>query len=373
MTVGVVARPVTGMAHRVAVLAATALVLHGCAEKPSAPGAVSPRVAIATIQSRIPSGTPDAKGWAADVYAAFAVQEIEPSLSNICAVVAVIGQESSFRVDPAVPNLPKTAWAEIDRRAEGAGVPAMVVHAALQIRSSNGASYADRIDAAKTEKQLSDVFEDLIGAVPLGSRLFDGLNPVHTRGPMQVQVAFAKRYVRKPYPYPVAKSLGDELFTRRGGVFFGIAHLLDYPAPYDKPLYRFADFNAGQYASRNAAFQAALTKVSGIPLAADGALVAHADDAQAGSTELAARVIARRIGLDDGDVRRALDRENTADFERTTLYGQVFTLADRFDGRPMARAVVPDISLAGPKITRHLTTAWYANSVDARYRRCLGR
>jgi hypothetical protein len=250
-------------------------------------------------------------------------------------------------------------------------VPALVVHAALQLKSPNGVSYADRIDQVKTEKQLSDVFQDLIGAVPLGSRLFGGLNPVHTRGPMQVHVAFAERYRRKPYPYPMASGVDNELFTRRGGLFFGIAHLLDYTAPYDRMLYRFADFNAGQFASRNAAFQKALTSASGVPLATDGALVAHAEDQQAGSTELAARVVGRRIGLDDGDVRRALDRQRSADFEKTTLYEKTFDLADRFDGRPLPRAVVPDIDLQGPKITRHLTTAWYANSVDARYRRCL--
>ncbi len=138
-------------------------------------------------------------------------------------------------------------------------------------------------------------------------------------------------------------------------------------------LYRFADFNAGQYASRNAAFQKALTSASGVPLVADGALIAHADDQQAGATELAARVVGRRVGLDDGDVHRALERQRASDFERTALDERVFAMAERDEGRPLPRAVVPDIDLQGPKITRHLTTAWYASRVDGRYRRCLGR
>lgn len=314
-------------------------------------------------------------GWAADIDAAFEVQEIEPTVANSCAVIAVIGQESSFQVDPVVPGLPKTAWAEIDRRAEKAGVPALAVHAALQLKSPDGRSYADRIDVVKTEKQLSDVFQDLISAVPLGKRLFGGLDPIRTRGPMQVNVSFVERYAGRPYPYPVKGSLADELFTRRGGLFFGIAHLLDYPAPYgDRYLYRFADFNAGQYASRNAAFQNAVSQASGIPLVADGALVAHGDEAQqGGSTELAARVVARRVQLSDADVRRALELGRSKAFEHTPLYERVFAIADRYEGRPVQRAVIPLIDLQGPKIRRPLTTQWYANSVDARFKRCLAR
>ena len=348
--------------------------LVGCAGRSSRDDTVrDPAVDRAAIVRSLPAGIADRAGWATDLHAAFAVQEIEPTPENVCAVVAVIEQESSFRIDPVVPGLPKIAWAEIDRRAERAGVPALVVHAALRLDSPDGRSYAARIDTVRTEKQLSDVFQDLIGAVPLGSTLFDGLNPNRTRGPMQVNVAFARRYTKHPYPYPVAGSIENELFTRRGGLYFGVAHLLDYAAPYDRLLYRFADFNAGQYASRNAAFQSAVSQVSAIPLVPDGALIAHDDESKPGSTELAARVAARHLDLTDGDVHRALEQGRSEAFERTALYGRVFEQADRFAGRKAPRAVIPRIDLQGPKITRPLTTAWYANSVETKFRRCLQR
>ena len=39
----------------------------------------------------------------------------------------------------------------------------------------------------------------------------------------------------------------------------------------------------------------------------------------------------------------------------------------------MPRATLPDIQLNSPKITRKLTTAWFAERVNERYLRCLKR
>ena len=39
----------------------------------------------------------------------------------------------------------------------------------------------------------------------------------------------------------------------------------------------------------------------------------------------------------------------------------------------MARAAVPQIVLHSPKITRKLTTEWFAERVDGRFRQCLQR
>jgi hypothetical protein len=149
--------------------------------------------------------------------------------------------------------------------------------------------------------------------------------------------------------------------------------LLDYQAPYDRYLYRFADFNAGQYASRNAAFQRAVSAASGVPLDADGALLPHGGGGGAGHTELAVRTLSGRLHLDEAAIHAALEQGKTEEFERTRLYQAVFTLAAQAAGRPLPRAVVPQIRLEGPKISRNLTTDWYARRVDERFRRCLAR
>jgi len=347
----------------------------GAAEQPAGGAQMAVPSPRAVIDHALPASLADRSGWTGDLYAGFTAVGIEPTKEHVCATVAVIEQESSFQVDPVVPRLGTIAWQEIDTRSERAHIPRSIVHGVLQLKSVNGQSYAQRIDGARTERELSDIYEEFIAAVPLGQTLFADRNPIRTRGPMQVNVVFAERYAKlKHYPYPVKQSVADEVFTRRGGVYFGIAHLLDYDAPYDRYLYRFADFNAGQYASRNAAFQAAVSRLSGRPLTADGALLPHDEDsANTGSTELAVRAIAASLHIPSDEIHDALAKARTPEFEQTTLYRRVFTLADQVNRRPLPRATLPQIELHGPKITRALTTAWYANRVDERFHRCLRR
>jgi hypothetical protein len=256
---------------------------------------------------------------------------------------------------------------EIDERAARYHIPNTLVNLALGASSPTGLSYAERLRQAKTERALSEMFEDFIGSVPLGRRLFADLNPVRTGGPMQVAIAFAESHVRtRDYPYPLDDGVRREVFTRRGGLYFGIAHLLDYPVSYDSMLYRFADFNAGHYASRNAAFQQAVSSLSKTRLAIDGDLLREGSS-EPSQTELAVRKL--DIGLGERQIRRDLEREKTHEFEETEVYRKVFELAE--ERGPAPRAVVPDIRLQSVKISRNLTTEWFAKRVDTRYRRCL--
>jgi hypothetical protein len=218
-------------------------------------------------------------------------RRFSPTTQNLCAVLAVTEQESTFPVDPTVPGLGKIARDEIDRRAARYTFPACWSAVRLQVRSPNGKTYSERLNAARSEKELSAIFDDFIGMVPMGQTLFGGFNPVHTGGPMQVSIDFAEQHA-KGYPYPVEGSIRREVFTRRGGMYFGIAHLLGYPVSYAHPLYRFADFNAGWYASRNAAFQNAVSRASGIPLALDGDLIRFGS-IMPGSTELVVRTLGK--------------------------------------------------------------------------------
>jgi len=360
--------------------AIAAVALAGCATNVP-PASEAPRLTAAEgralVTRLLPASLPDRNGWAIDIYAAMSALDIAPTAENACAAIAVAEQESGLRVDPPVPGLARIAWKEIDARRERAGVPKLVLDAALAVPSSNGKRYSERIDAVRTEGDLSRIYDDFIDRVPFGRTLFADRNPVRTAGPMQVSVAFAEaQTVAAPYPYPMTGSVRDAVFTRRGGLYFGIAHLLAYDAPYDRYVYRFADYNAGRYASRNAAFQRAVADVSGIPLVPDGDLLRYDNGTpsrEAGATESALHVLAKRLGMSAFDIRRDLEQGSGEAFAKTTLYARVFALADQAAHARVPRAVVPTIELSSPKITRHLTTDWFAHRVDERFHECLRR
>lgn len=363
----------------------SALLLAGCASDPASapakeasvsnpktPPAMQPRKP-ADMKSRIvrflPRQVPDKQGWANDVVTALTTQGVTVNDHNVCSVLAVAEQEATYQADPVVPGLGKIAWKEIHSRAAKLLIPEFMVRAALSINSPTGKSYAERIDKLRTEREMSEIFEDMISMLPMGKTLFGNLNPVHTGGPMQVSIAFAEANARG-YPYPIKDSIRHEVFTRRGGIWFGTKHIFGYPADYPDTLYRFADFNAGWYASRNAAFQAAVSRLSGKTLALDGDLIRYDSDLP-GNTELAVYTLANRVNMSKQAIHQSLRKGDTAEFAETDLYHRIFTLADKQAGKRLPRAILPGIQLKSPKITRNLTTAWFAKRVDDREQRCV--
>lgn len=338
----------------------------------------------ATRQARIarllPATVKDRSGWAADLQIAYDALGIPAAPTTLCASIAVIEQESGFQVNPVVPGLPGIVRRELERRLGNYSIPVFLLDAALLKKSPNGRSYGERIAALKTEQQLSELFDEMIAELPFGEALLADKNPVHTAGPMQVSVAFAEKYsAEKPYPYATSNQrMRDELFTRRGGLYFGVAILLDYPAPYDDVLYRFADFNAGRFSSRNAAFQAALARLAGTAIALDGDLLRYESGkpSDAVSTvENALLGISHRLDMRRSDIRHDLLLEKSAAFGSSPLYKKLFQLADSHanTGNPLPRQAMPAIDLKSPKITRKLTTDWFAHRVKERYRQCLAR
>ncbi|WP_373505133.1 DUF1615 family protein [Aestuariivirga sp.] len=334
----------------------------------------------------------DPDGWGKAVWDALDKNGISPKRTNICAVMAVIEQESTFTPNPEVKGLGRMAEKEITGKL--GSVPLLPGPAAqgakwfLENRPSPQKSYLKRIRAARTERDLDLVFRNLtfylfreyattglLNSSTVARRV-DAANPVSTIGSMQVSVAFAIAEVEKAKGRKLQMNaiwkLRDELYTRAGGVDYGTRMLLKYHAGYESRLYVFADFNAGRYASRNAAFQHMVATLSGEKLALDGDLLIYSGAkpaARTSGTETAVRKILPE--LSSAEIRADLLRGKEYGFRDTAAFLQVSELYRAKTGKPAPAAMVPQIRLESPKLSKSMTTERFARAVTARYERCL--
>ncbi len=372
------------------VLVLPALACAPRAVRPEAP----PALTVAEAGRRGAPKVAEPRAWADDVLASIRALRQVPDAEKVCQVLAVIEQESGFDPDPAVPGLGKIALRELEAKASK--VP-LVGQAALdellgQRAPGDRRTFAERLRAARTERDLDRVFRDLLAlyrgrsplvfgaASALGDvfgRSFEELNPITTAGSMQVSVRFAEE---------LAEARGrerelvrEELYTRRGGVLYGTARLLGHEASYETPLHRFADYNAGLYASRNAAFQSQLARLTGRKLAPDGDLLrydAEGDPAGEDSATLAALLAFRATHapeLSEWRIRRDARLEKTRGFEETRTWEAVRVAYRSVAKEEPAYARLPEVALKSPKLSKGRSTAWFAKAVEARYRRCLAR
>ncbi|OAV00518.1 MULTISPECIES: DUF1615 domain-containing protein [Moraxella] len=365
-----------------------AVVLSGCdAVKQTITD--KPTLSDAQITKLIPKRVNNAKLWAADISDIFDELSLPKTTQNICTAIAVIDQESNFHADPSVPNLGNAALKAIDDKLEdklGKNM-ASVFRTMLETRPTPENNFIKQIKAVKTEKQLDELYREIFDyfaktykVSPLtnitrlsGQGIDERINPVTTLGSMQVHIDYARAHRRASMS---DRDLRADLYTRYGGLYYGIHRLMMYRAEYDKPLYRFADYNSGVYSSRNAAFQQRIATLSGDTLAIDGDLLLYKDgsplskisDTEAATIRLLANaakpVSARQIRAD-------FKKEKTSAFEQTATYRAVDEMfTDKF-GRAPAYAIMPKVVISGPKLSQNFDTNWFATRVDKRYQTCM--
>ncbi len=344
----------------------------------------------ALARRAIPSGK-DQPGWAADIHAALVANGIRTSQSNVCSVMAVIEQESSFTTNPEVKDLGRLAERQI--KAKLASLPVLPgaavqgVEMFLALKPTPEKSYRAMIRAARTERDLDLVYRNMVFFLfrqfastrllntPSIARRIDAENPVATLGSMQVSAGYAVAEVEKRTGRRLGLGsiwkLRDELYTRKGGVSYGTRMLLGYRADYPSRLFVFADYNAGRYASRNAAFQHMVADLSGRALALDGDLMLYSGGKprpEASATEKALR----KLGfLDEETLRADLVQEKEYEFRNTATYARVAAAYSEKTGKKPPYAMLPQIRLQSPKIRHHMTTAIFARAVMRRYERCM--
>lgn len=360
----------------------------------AAPSAAAITLAETTrLVRQAEKGLADPQGWAFDLLDVLQAHRLEQSKENVCAAIAVIDQESGFVADPAVPGLGKLSEQALRDKLGHIPVAGGVALRWLENNPSPETSFMARIRAARTERDLDLAYRALIehageksglaAVAQLGllNRVIEERNEIDTAGSMQVSVKYSIELAKSQRWLPMmledVYAVRDQLYTRRGGMYFGVPQLLAYETGYGRKVYRFADYNAGRYASRNAALQMSVGKLAGEVLALDGDLLSYGKSGKANNnttaTERAIRKVnlASGLGLSDKQIREDLLREKSKDFVSTRTFTSLRDLYQRKTGKAPPFAIIPDIDLKSPKIRRFMTTRIFAEKVDQRYQACM--
>ena len=351
-----------------------------------------PELSLDAISEHVRSDADDRSGWATDVRDALRRAGRPVDADHVCQVLAILEQESGYEADPAVPGLAAIVEEELSAEAEdrlgflGDTALEMLLDVAPE---GSDTTFRQRLRAVETERDVDVLFREMKAhhatkAPRLASaveamlpRVLERLNPVSTAGSMQVSVQYAQ-------DHPVSEGLErdavrDLLYTRHGGVLYGTLRLFDHDADYDDPVYRFADFNAGQYASRNAAFQSQVADLTATELAPDGDLLIWTDRGTPANADgetvnaLMSWRAAEAPDFTEARLRWELRSEKTRDFEDTKTWDLVRASWAEKHGSEPPYARVPDVALDSPKLSGQWTTRFFAEKVQGRYETCLAR
>lgn len=357
-----------------------------------------PEMEADQIRKVIPTRVNDRESWSQDIFDIMQELSIPKTKQNVCSIVAVVDQESNFVADPTVPGLGAKAVEEINSRLKEkfeaklgekiGGTVAGYFEDVLKNQPSPENNYMSQMRKVQTERELDLLYREifdymaqhyhvsaLTGAAKLvGQDIGEKLNPITTLGSMQVHINYAKEHKRKAGGIA---ELRNDLYTQYGGLYYGIHRLMEYPADYDEAIYRFADYNSGMYSSRNAAFQKMLGALTEAEISLDGDLLLYNKDGDVRSTqsqtekELIAVFAQNNVLVTPRQIRADLKKEKEKKFEDTQTYLAVQKLYQKKTNKEPMYAVMPQVVISGPKLSRDYNTNWFASRVNGRYEQCM--
>ena len=382
--------------HAIALLS-TSILLTGCGDR-SWWDDEEKHLNTEQIKKVIPTRVSERDLWAKDIFDITEQLGIPQNKENICTIVAVVDQESNFVANPTVPGLGQKAVKEVQDRFDEkfkdklgesiGGTVADYFQDVLKNQPTPENNYLKQMAKVKTEKELDELYREifaymakhyhvsaLTGAARLvGQDIGEKLNPITTLGSMQVHISYAKEHKRQGGNIAELRS---DLYTRYGGLYYGIHRLMMYPADYDKPLYRFADYNSGRYSSRNAAFQTKINTLTKTELALDGDLLLYGKNGNprpeksSSERELINLFAAHNVLITPKQIRSDLKHEKDDKFEETPTYKAVKELYLKDTSKKEFYAIMPEVVISGPKLSRDYNTNWFATRVNGRYQTCM--
>lgn len=381
-------------------LLAISISLTACGDNAWWSNSKEPEMKAEQINKVLPSRVNDRQSWSQDIFDIMQQLSIPKTKQNVCSIVAVVDQESNFVADPAVPGLGEKAVKEINTRLKEkfeaklgetiGGTVAGYFEDVLKNQPSPENNYMSQMRKVKTERELDLLYREifdymskhyhvsaLTGAAKLiGQDIGEKMNPITTLGSMQVHINYAKEHKRQSGNIA---ELRNDLYTQYGGLYYGIHRLMEYSADYDKAIYRFADYNSGMYSSRNAAFQKMLEVIQDKDLDLDGDLLLYNKDGNPQSAlsqsekEVISAFTNNKILVTPRQIRADLKKEKEQKFEDTQTYLAVQKLYQTKTNKEPIYAMMPEVIISGPKLSRDYNTNWFASRVNGRYETCMQR
>ncbi|EPF80268.1 membrane protein [Acinetobacter gyllenbergii] len=381
-------------------LLAISISLTACGDNAWWSNSKEPEMKAEQITSVLPPRVNDRQSWSQDIFDIMQQLSIPKTKQNVCSIVAVVDQESNFVADPAVPGLGEKAVKEINTRLKEkfeaklgetiGGTVAGYFEDVLKNQPSPENNYMSQMRKVRTERELDLLYREifdymskhyhvsaLTGAAKLvGQDIGEKMNPITTLGSMQVHINYAKEHKRQSGNIA---ELRNDLYTQYGGLYYGIHRLMEYSAGYDKAIYRFADYNSGMYSSRNAAFQKMLEVIQEKDLDLDGDLLLYNKDGNPQSAlsqsekEVISAFTNNKILVTPRQIRADLKKEKEQKFEDTQTYLAVQKLYQSKTNKEPIYAMMPEVVISGPKLSRDYNTNWFASRVNGRYETCMQR
>lgn len=382
----------------ITVIISTALL--GCSEQNSSEEEQQKTLNEKSIRHAIPNHVAQRDSWAKDMSSIMDELKIEKTPTNVCSIVAIVDQESNFIANPKVPGLGQKAVKEVSTRLEenftdklGSrfGKPvAQYFNNVLKNQPSPHDNYLNQMKKVQTEKDLDLLYRQIFDYMTkhyhvsmltttakfVGQDIGERMNPITTLGSMQVQVRYANDHLRE---HMNIYQLRDYLYTQYGGLYYGTHRLMMYEAQYNKAIYRFADYNSGMYSSRNASFQKILNQLTKGKLALDGDLLLYDGDDSVSSKISDTEVVLnklfseKKVNITPRQVRNNLEKEKELEFENTNTYSTLQKLYKDQTGKIAPYAIMPQVIISGPKLSKEYNTNWYATRVNGRYEACMNR
>lgn len=382
----------------ITVIISTALL--GCSEQNSSEEEQQKTLNEKSIRHAIPNHVAQRDSWAKDMSSIMDELKIEKTPTNVCSIVAIVDQESNFIANPKVPGLGQKAVKEVSTRLEEKftdklgsrfGKPvAQYFNNVLKNQPNPHDNYLNQMKKVQTEKDLDLLYRQIFDYMTkhyhvsmltttakfVGQEIGERMNPITTLGSMQVQVRYANDHLRE---HMNIYQLRDYLYTQYGGLYYGTHRLMMYEAQYNKAIYRFADYNSGMYSSRNASFQKILNQLTKGKLALDGDLLLYDGDDSVSSKISDTEVVLnklfseKKVNITPRQVRNDLEKEKELEFENTNTYSTLQKLYKDQTGKIAPYAIMPQVIISGPKLSKEYNTNWYATRVNGRYEACMNR